>query len=157
MTSMSIAKIKVGKRFRKDMGDIPGFAADIATVGQILEPIVIDSHDELVCGERRLLAAKHLGWTKVPVHVVSLDDILMGQFAENAHRKNWTLSEAVAMKRALELRDRELARRRKGFRTDLRGKLPAGAGRIADKAARATGTTRRTLEKAEAIVDAADE
>ena len=73
-------------------------------------------------------------------------------------RKDFTLSEAVAIKRALEPIERAAAKERQGTRTDKHpGKLPTSSkGRAADKAAKATGMARRTLEKAEAIVDAAE-
>ena len=83
---------------------------------------------------------------------------MRGEFAENAHRKDFTLSEAVAIKRALEPIERAAAKERQGTRTDKHlGKLPTSStGRAADKVAKATGMARRTLEKAEAIVDAAE-
>jgi N6-adenosine-specific RNA methylase IME4 len=80
-----------------------------------------------------------------------------GEFAENAVRKDFTLSEAVAIKRALEPLEKAAAKARQGTRTDKHpGNLPrCSKGRAADKAAGATGIARRTLEKAEAVVDAA--
>jgi MT-A70 len=94
------------------------------------------------------------------VSVVDLDAVVRGEFAENAIRKDFTLSEAVAIKRALEPIEREAAkeRQRAGGRSGGKGsgKLPeASKGNAADKAAKATGIARRTLEKAEAVVIAA--
>jgi len=53
--------------------------------------------------------------------------------------------------------EKAAAKERQGTRTDKHpGKLPTSSkGRAADKAARAAGIARRTLEKAEAIIDAA--
>jgi N6-adenosine-specific RNA methylase IME4 len=92
---------------------------------------------------------------------VDLDAVTRGEFAENAVRKDFTLSEAVAIKRALEPLERAEATKRQaaagGKGRIASGKLPqAMTGRAADKAAKATGMARRTLEKAEAIVDAAE-
>jgi hypothetical protein len=58
----------------------------------------------------------------------------------------------------LEPLEKAAAKERQGTRTDKHpGKLPTSStGRAADKAAKATGMARRTLEKAEAIVDAAE-
>jgi ParB/RepB/Spo0J family partition protein len=67
-----------------------------------LQPIVVRPDGLLIAGERRLLAAKQLGWTSIPATVVDLDAVVRGEFAENAIRKDFTLSEAVAIKRALE-------------------------------------------------------
>jgi N6-adenosine-specific RNA methylase IME4 len=114
----------------------------------------------LIAGERRLRAAQQLGWTEIPVTVVDLDSVARGEFAENALRKDFTLSEAVAIKRALEPLEKAAAKERQaasgGKGRIASGKLPtATTGRAADKAAQVTGMARRTLEKAEAIVDAA--
>ena len=61
----AIADIKVGKRHRKDLGDIPAFAEKIKAVG-LLAPIVIRPDGKtLMAGERRLKAYKLLGETKI--------------------------------------------------------------------------------------------
>jgi ParB family chromosome partitioning protein len=154
---LRIADIKIGERHRKDMGDIAALAASVAEVG-LLHPVVITPDGELIAGGRRLRAAESLGWTEIPVTVIDLDSVVRGEFAENTIRKDFTLSEAVAIKRALEPLEKAAAKERQGTRTDKHpGKLPTSSkGRAADKAAKATGMARRTLEKAEAIVDAAE-
>ena len=164
--TMNIADIKVGKRYRLDMGDIAGLAADITSnVGLLLQPIVVRRKGQqwwLVVGARRLAAAKLAGVKTIPVVAHdNMDDAtaLRAEFAENTQRKDFTLSEAVAIKRALEPLEREAAKQRMvdGGKRKGSGKLPTPAkGRAADKAAKATGMARRTLEKAEAIVDAAE-
>jgi N6-adenosine-specific RNA methylase IME4 len=93
--------------------------------------------------------------------IVDLDEIVAGEFAENTYRKDFTLSEAVAIKRAVEPLEKAAAkeRQREGGRHggQRSGNLPeASKGNAADKAAKATGMGRRTLEKAEAIVAAAE-
>jgi ParB family chromosome partitioning protein len=101
MTTRKISDIVVSTRHRKDMGDIAGLAASMADLG-LLHPIVIRPDNVLIAGERRLLAAKLLGWETIPVTVVHLDAVARGELAENEVRKDFTLSEAVAIKRALE-------------------------------------------------------
>jgi hypothetical protein len=101
MIRRSIANIVVGTRHRRDMGAIAGLAASMAEFG-LLHPIVIRPDGVLIAGERRLKAAKQLGWTDIPVTVVDLKAVARGEFAENIARKDFTLSEAVAIKRALE-------------------------------------------------------
>jgi ParB/RepB/Spo0J family partition protein len=101
MTAFPINRIVVGIRHRRDMGDLTGLAASMADLG-LLHPIVVRPDGVLVAGERRLHAAKSLGWTEIAVTVVDLNEIARGEFAENAVRKDFTLSEAVAIKRALE-------------------------------------------------------
>ena len=157
--ALPVDAIRVGDRHRKDMGDIAGLAANIAEVG-LLHPIVVQPDGTLIAGERRLRAVQSLGKTEIAVTVIDLDNIVAGEFAENNHRKDFTLSEAVAIKRALEPIERAAAKQRQRG-SKGRGKkggqvAPPLKGRAADKAAKATGMTRRTLEKAEAIVDAAE-
>jgi N6-adenosine-specific RNA methylase IME4/ParB-like chromosome segregation protein Spo0J len=158
--SFPVDEINVGERHRRDQGDIAGLAASIGELG-LLHPIVIRPDGALIAGERRLRAAKVLGWAEIPVTVVDLDAVVRGEFAENTFRKDFTLSEAVAIKRALEPLEKAAAkeREREGGRRGGKGlgKLPTpSTGRAADKAAKATGMARRTLEKAEAVVDAAE-
>jgi ParB family chromosome partitioning protein len=157
---MKVAAIQVGPRHRRDLGDVASLAASIAELG-LLHPIVVNTAGELIAGERRLEAAKLLGWKEVPANVIDLDAVVRGEFAENTHRKDFTLSEAVAIKRVLEPLEKAAAkeRQREGGRRggEGSGKLPeASKGNAADKAAKATGMTRHTLEKAEAIIDAAE-
>jgi N6-adenosine-specific RNA methylase IME4 len=155
-----ISDIKIGVRHRRDLGNIDGLAASIGEVG-LLHPVVVRPDGSLIAGERRLAACKALGWDQVSVTTVDLDQIVRGEFAENYQRKDFTLSEAVAIKRALEPIERAEAkeRQRDGGRRGGKasGKLPTPVrGRAADKAAQATGKARRTLEMAEAVVAAAE-
>src|SRR5262245_16879308 len=92
-----IDEIIIGKRFRRDMGDIAAFGARIKKLVRLVQPIAINPNNELMGGARRLAACKLLGWTHVPVHVVDLDQIIDGEFAENVDRKDFTPSELVAI------------------------------------------------------------
>jgi N6-adenosine-specific RNA methylase IME4 len=161
-TSLPIDSIIVGPRHRRDLGDIAALAESIAEVG-LLQPIAVTFDGHLIAGERRLRAVRLLGWKTIPYTPIpiNLDQIVRGEFAENACRKDFTLSEAVAIKRALEPLEKAAAkeRQREGGRAGGKasGNLPqASTGRAADKAAKATGMARRTLERAEAVVDAAE-
>ena len=69
MTTMPIADIKVGKRIREEMGDVQGLAESIEDIG-LLHPILVTPDGLLRSGERRLRAAKLLGWSKIPVSIV---------------------------------------------------------------------------------------
>jgi N6-adenosine-specific RNA methylase IME4/ParB-like chromosome segregation protein Spo0J len=158
--TIPINRIKVGKRHRRDMGDIAGLARTMAELG-LLQPVVVRPDGKLIAGERRLRAAKQLGWAEIPATVVDLDAVVRGEFAENTERKDFTLSEAVAIKRSIEPLQKAAAkeRMRKAGRLGGKGsgKLPeASKGNAADKAAKAAGMARHTLEKAEAVVDAAE-
>ena len=71
VSGMSIAKIRIGKRIRKDMGDLAGLAESIEDLG-LLNPITVTPDGLLLSGERRLRAAKLLGWKEIPVSIVRL-------------------------------------------------------------------------------------
>src|SRR5215831_10082155 len=154
---LPLAKIRIGKRHRREMGDIAALAASIEELG-LLQPIVIRPDGMLIAGERRLQAAKLLGWAHIPITVVDIDAIVRGEFAENAHRKDFTLSEAVAIKRALEPIERAAAKKRQGERRDKHPEKfsTSSNGRALDKVAAVVGLHRTTIAKAEAIVDAAE-
>jgi N6-adenosine-specific RNA methylase IME4/ParB-like chromosome segregation protein Spo0J len=151
-TTRRIADIRIGERHRRDLGDVDALAASIAAVG-LMHPIVVMPDGTLIAGRRRLEAIKLLGWKTVPVTVVTLDNIVRGEFAENTIRKDFTLSEAVAIKRVLEPAERAEAEKR------MRSGKPSGnfpKGRALDAVAKVIGKDRTTIAKAEAIVAAAE-
>jgi N6-adenosine-specific RNA methylase IME4 len=148
---MPLASIRIGKRHRRDMGDIDGLAQSISESG-LLHPIVVNENNKLVAGERRLAACKKLGWSDVRVTVVNIQEIARGEYAENVTRKDFTPSELVAITRAIEQRERDLAQQRMTL-----GKVSTGStGKTRDKVAVPFGISGRTLEKARAVVDAAE-
>lgn len=96
-----IAKIKMGERHRKDLGDINGLAESIREMG-MLQPIGITEDKVLVFGERRLVACRDiLGWEEIPARIVNVSSIVAGEYAENEVRKNFTPSERHAIGKAL--------------------------------------------------------
>jgi ParB family chromosome partitioning protein len=97
-TARPITSIKIGKRHRRDLGDIDALADSIASIG-LLHPVVITPAGTLVAGERRLRACERLGSTDIPVTVIDVGKIVRGEYAENAERKDFTLSEAVIVRR----------------------------------------------------------
>jgi ParB/RepB/Spo0J family partition protein len=121
-------------------------ATSIAEVG-LLHPIVVNPAGKLIAGERRLAAAKLLGWNEIPTTIVDLDAVVRGEWAENAHRKDFALSEAVAIKRALEPLERARAKERM-----LAGRpsenFSEGNGNALDKVAIVVGKHRTTIAKA---------
>jgi MT-A70 len=52
--TMRISEIKIGERFRKEMGDLDEFARSIAEVG-LLHEVVVTPDGDLIAGERRIL------------------------------------------------------------------------------------------------------
>lgn len=163
--SRKILQIRVGDRHRRDVGDLVDLKASMSAVG-LLHPIVINEKDRLIAGERRLKAAKELGWNDVPVRVVrTLTDALKALKAErdeNTCRKDFLPSEAVALARDLEPFERKEAKEQQK-KSQGRGRKGAGnshtlkrAPVAKDKIAAAVGVDRKTLAKAEKIVAAAE-
>lgn len=67
---ISLSKIIIGKRLRHDIGNISSLCSSINSIG-LLHPIIVTSDYYLVAGQRRLSAAKKLGWTSIPVRVLN--------------------------------------------------------------------------------------
>jgi ParB/RepB/Spo0J family partition protein len=155
---MRIDQIEVGYRYRKELGDLRSLADSIAEVG-LLHPIVVTPEGRLIAGQRRLGACEKLGWSEVPVTVVDLYQAASGEFHENSVRKDLLPSEIVALKRAIEPLERRAARERQGSRADLchPATVAERQGDARDKIARYLGVGRTTIERAEAVVDAAEE
>lgn len=102
--ALTIAQIKIGKRIRKDMGDLKSLAESIRKLGMI-HPVVLDSNLSLIAGARRIAAAKLAGLDAVPVTVCySMDDVAKAAMErdENICRKDFTPEEAVRFKQQIE-------------------------------------------------------
>ncbi len=154
---MNVDDIQIGYRYRKDLGDLSTLAQSIAEVG-LLHPVVVTPEGRLIAGQRRLEACRHLGWTEVPVTVVDLYQAASGEAHENFVRKDLLPSEIVALKRAIEPLERRAARERQGTRADLcRPALEESQGDARDRIARYLGVGRTTIERAEAVIEAAEE
>ena len=99
-----IEKIKVKKRVRKDLGSLADLKDSLRTYG-LLNPITINSKYELIAGERRLTAAKEIGWTNINANIVdNLTEIeqLEMEIEENNQRKEVTEEELLEGYRRLE-------------------------------------------------------
>jgi len=152
---VEINNIIVGDRVRKDLGNLDTLMESIKLVG-LLHPIVVTEDFRLVAGYRRLEACKRLGWTRVPVNIVPLNALTLGEFHENLARKDFTVSEIVAIKRLLEP---EL--KRKAAERVMRGVPSAesaqgATGKTRDIIAKYAGISHDTLKKAEVIFDASE-
>ena len=150
-----IEDIAVGTRHRRDMGDIDALAASIRDVG-LLHPIVVQPDGMLIAGARRLEACKALGWTDVPTTQVDLAEVVRGELAENADRKDFLPSEIEAIRRAMEPVEKAAAKERMSEGGKV-GKVstPSNAGRTRDKLGAFAGVSGRTVEKIAAVVAAA--
>jgi N6-adenosine-specific RNA methylase IME4 len=159
--SAEISRIKIPPRHRRDVGDLASLKASITELG-LLHPIVLSEKGRLIAGERRLRAAKELGWKTVPIRIVrNLDEAaraLKAEQDENTCRKDFLPSELVTVAEDLETLERRAAKQRQAHGGPRSGKLPErSTGDTRDKLASAVGVSGRTLEKARAVVVAARE
>ena len=99
-----------------------------------------------------------MGRDEIPATTVDLEDITRGEVAENYARKDFAPSEMVAIRRALEPQETAAAKERQGGKGRNRcGKLPQQSkAKTRDKVAEFTGVSGRTLDKATAVVEAAE-
>lgn len=99
-----IENIKIKKRVRQDLGNLDDLKESLKTYG-LLNPITINHNHELIAGERRLSAAKQLGWTNINANIVdNLSEIeeLEMEIEENNQRKEFTEEELLEGYRRLE-------------------------------------------------------
>ena len=106
--------IKVKKRIRKDLGDINALAESLKRFGQI-NPIVITKNNALVAGERRLEAARLLGWRTINAVIADIPDEvtkLEYELEENIQRHDFSKEEEEeAIRRIVKLKNPNLFRR----------------------------------------------
>ena len=145
---IDVNKITVGNRHRKDMGDVAGLAENMGENG-LFQPIGITSENVLIFGERRLRAAKLLGWLTISARVVNLIDMITAEYAENEMRKDFTKSECVAISKSIKAAMKE---RRGKVNMDncpgLKGKLTR------DVVAQKSGfKNAKDMERSTAVVD----
>ncbi|MBV1869253.1 MAG: ParB/RepB/Spo0J family partition protein [Marinosulfonomonas sp.] len=175
-SEMPVDRIIVGERARQDLGDVSELAESIRDVG-LLHPPVVRSTDEgavLVAGARRIAAWKQLGYGKIPVTIAFsiLDEVsaLSAERDENTCRKDFKVSESVALADSIEQRiaaaakdrQREHAGTSPGCPADTSSKLEevsdSRTGRQTDtKVAAAVGMGKTTLAKARAVVEASND
>ena len=102
---VKIEDIKVKKRVRHDLGDLTALKESMHRYG-LMNPITLNSNYELVAGERRLEAAKSLGWERINANVLdsNIDNIrqLEMELEENNQRKEFTDEELMEGYKRLE-------------------------------------------------------
>jgi ParB family chromosome partitioning protein len=92
---IDLSQIKLSSRpLRAEAGDVTSLAESIGRNG-LLQPIVVriidgDDYFEIVAGNRRFLACKHLSLRKIPCHVTDLSDKEAYELSliENTQRKS---------------------------------------------------------------------
>lgn len=128
----SLDSIHIGRRHRKDLGDIDALAASIDQ-DDLLQLITIDPEGNLVCGLRRYTAMRKLGWKTTNVWVrTGISDRLSQLLAErddDTLHKPLTQTEAATLFRELKtLLAEDAARRQEASRFTAKTGGEAGSG-----------------------------
>ncbi len=92
---MQVHDIIIKNRIRKNLGDITALMESMRQYG-LLNPIMINTENELIAGHRRLESARRLGWDTIEVMVLQKESELEKlelEIEENVQRKNLTPEE----------------------------------------------------------------
>ena len=95
LSEVPIEKIKIGERFRADLGDLHSLIESIKEKG-IIQPITLDENYILLAGGRRLAAAREVGLKAVPAIFRKSKNELDSreiELIENIARKDMTWAE----------------------------------------------------------------
>ena len=151
-----VDSIVVGERHRRNTGDLTVLMDSMKRVG-LLQPVTITPDGYLICGYRRLEAAKRLGWNTLRVWVRSgiSDELtrLLAQRDANVTHQPLAADEAAKLYEELLVLVKEDADRRKrasqfGSQTEGRAAEPGPA----DSAGPATGALGEARRRAAEMV-----
>ncbi len=145
-----IDSIIVGERHRRHPGDLTKLTESLTRVG-LLQPVTITPDGYLICGYRRLAAAKELGWQTLRVWVRSgiSDELtrLLAERDENITHQPLTPDEAAKLyQELLDLVKEDARRRQAATQYGAKSDQPAGQRGHAESASpgpRALGSARR--------------
>lgn len=126
----SVSSIVIGERHRRDSGDLTPLMDSMKRVG-LLQPVTITPDGFLICGYRRLEAAKRLGWNTLRVWVRSgiSDELtrLLAERDENVTHKPLSTMEATALYKEMKaLLQEDADRRMKAHQFGAETDKPAG-------------------------------
>lgn len=163
--TIPISQIKAAGHFRGSEAELSVLIDSMRSLKQLQE-IVVNSRYELIAGRRRYEAAKRLGWKEIRAFVEpTFDDAIKALRAERDEncpgcRVPLTRQEQLELARRLEELENPEAAKRKAASQAKKGEGKVGQrtngdkGQTRDKIGEAVGMSGRTLEKAQAIIDA---
>lgn len=94
---LPISSIKTGDRIRADYKDLEVLSESILANG-LIQPIVVNQHNQLIAGGRRLAACKLLEWEEIPVVFLETMDesqLRILEIEENVRREPMSWQEQV--------------------------------------------------------------
>ncbi|MDA3949971.1 MAG: ParB N-terminal domain-containing protein [Spirochaeta sp.] len=92
---IEVGRIRARNRIRKETGDLSDLMASMRKHG-LMNPITVTGDYTLIAGQRRLEAARRLGWNAIQCRVVddATDESLVElEIEENSTRKDFTSDE----------------------------------------------------------------
>lgn len=92
---VQVKDVIVKKRIRKELQDIQALKESMSRYG-LMNPITINSNNELIAGHRRLEAAKELGWNSISAVVIDPKNEILElemELEENIQRSPFTKDE----------------------------------------------------------------
>ncbi len=155
-----VAAITVADRVRDTVGDLHELKDSMHERG-LINPVTIREDGTLIAGERRLTAARELGWTEIACHVwsdQSADELLAIEIEENTCRAPLTQVEA----------EKAWQRYREAYKSLVRpAHRPSGEevcststvnnAKASELAAKAVGYGRATLERVQEVRETAED
>ena len=97
--NIKIDEIKVGERFREELGSLTSLKESIKEKG-LIQPITVDEHYNLAAGQRRFEACKELGLKTIPCVIRRIEgelDLREIELFENIHRKDMEWAEKMRL------------------------------------------------------------
>lgn len=97
MQQISIASITVNKRIRDELLELEELSESMKRFG-LLNPIILTPDYTLIAGQRRLEAAKLLGWDSIAANIVTISDesaLLEIEIEENTQRQQFSNEELL--------------------------------------------------------------
>lgn len=94
---VQVKDVIVKKRIRKELQDIQALKESMSRYG-LMNPITINSNNELIAGHRRLEAAKELGWNSISAIVIDPKNEILElemELEENIQRSPFTKDELI--------------------------------------------------------------
>jgi ParB/RepB/Spo0J family partition protein len=138
-------------RFRKEIGDLTELIGSIKELG-LIQPIIIDSNNYLIVGERRLEAYKKLDIDLIEAVVIDFDNPIQAQIDENTIRKELLPPEIRAIYQYIHSAERK----KPGPKPDNYDTTGAAIKPI-EKAAKLTGVSKNTISKINKIYQSSHE
>jgi ParB family transcriptional regulator, chromosome partitioning protein len=93
--TVEIDTIRSKNRVRQEEGDLSDLMNSMRLHG-LLNPLTITEHRTLIAGQRRLEAARRLGWSTIQCRIIAEDNeqaLLEIEIEENTTRKDFTSDE----------------------------------------------------------------